>query len=284
MLSITSESPLTCSHRGTPRTHESVEQTLLLLNSKLGRAGYMSLESQHRIRTTQILWLGGICASALFVATLYPSLDITLLAVGSVSTGWIGWLVFLRRSELEFQRNLIYSIPIALENLILLVEAGLGLIPAIGAMIENGTSLAVNHYFRSIFDACHSGIPVVDSFKSVAHASNSPALRAMCIHLELAATDGTELGPALRSLRAHFAREWKLSVEERIKRLENLVIFPVFLSVIGMMLLLAAVPLVPVFELRETLRQSAQGTVAHSLPRPNISTFSATPSSPTPNR
>ena len=45
------------------------------------------------------------------------------------------------------------------------------------------------------------------------------------------------------------------SYENRVRRLENLVVFPVFVSVIGLMCLTAAVPLVPVLKLKESLQR-----------------------------
>ena len=60
--------------------------------------------------------------------------------------------------------------------------------------------------------------------------------------------------PALRGLSEHAHTEWRLSVEHRVRRLENWVVFPVFGAVLGLLLLLSAVPLVPLLSLNQSLQ------------------------------
>lgn len=53
-----------------------------------------------------------------------------------------------------------------------------------------------------------------------------------------------------------------MQVETRVKRLENLVVFPVFLAVMGLLLLTSAVPLVPVIDFMTSMKNGANGNVA----------------------
>ena len=50
-----------------------------------------------------------------------------------------------------------------------------------------------------------------------------------------------------------------MQVETRVRKLENIVVFPVFMAVMGLLLLTSAVPLVPVFEFMSSLNKTNSG-------------------------
>ena len=91
----------------------------------------------------------------------------------------------------------------------------------------------------------------------IADAIDIKVLRHVLMHMDIANSEGGELIPSLRALSDHAHSEWKLSVEARVKRLENIVVFPVFFSVIGLMLLVIAVPVIPLLNIKDSLKSNS---------------------------
>ena len=180
--------------------------------------------------------------------------------------------------ERRQERAILSELPILLESLILLVESGLGILPAIHRLLEAGRGEArsgeagreetknenARYYLGKVHELSMRGLPFGQALECVADSCPFPALRHFFLHLDIGANVGGKLGNSLRSLAQHSHQEWKLAVEARVRRLENMVVFPVFGSVIGLILLTAAVPLVPLLELKDKLdsaqaEQSGQG-------------------------
>jgi pilus assembly protein TadC len=175
-----------------------------------------------------------------------------------------------------------FQLPLVLENLILLVEAGLGVLPALEQIVfsriknakEQGGSIDLTTFLlKVVYDLSAHGMPFAEALERVADATEIRSLRHVLLHLDISASEGGELIPSMRSLSDHAHTEWRLSVETRVNRLENMVVFPVFVSVIGLMILTASVPLVPVLEFFETVKaQSAsQGTSLGNPQKTNAS-------------
>jgi len=155
------------------------------------------------------------------------------------------------------ERAILRELPLTLESLILLVESGLGILPAIHKLIESrGEETkpdSVRHYLALVHSLSSKGMPFLNALEAVAEECPPPAIRHLLLHLDIGANVGGQIGASLRSLAQHSHLEWRLSVEARVRRLENFVVFPVFGSVIGLVLLTAAVPLIPLLELQEKL-------------------------------
>jgi type II secretory pathway component PulF len=97
------------------------------------------------------------------------------------------------------------------------------------------------------------GIPFEEALQVAADDCPYASLRHFFLHLDIGVNVGGKIGNSLRSLANHSHNEWKLSVEARVRKLENLVVFPVFGSVIGLVLLTAAVPLISLLDLKDRL-------------------------------
>jgi len=161
------------------------------------------------------------------------------------------------------EQAILLELPILLESLILLVESGLGILPAIHKLLESSDeetkSKSARYYLRVVHEMSMRGLPFGQALENVASICPFPALRHFFLHLDIGANVGGKLGNSLRSLAQHAHQEWKLSVEARVRKLENLVVFPVFASVIGLILLTASVPLIPLLELKDKLDNAQSG-------------------------
>src|SRR5262249_36639451 len=140
----------------------------------------------------------------------------------------------------------------------LLAGAGYGLFPALECAVTAAKSAdrpsVLSRLFDLVVHISAAGIPFPEVLEMVATAVPYRVLRHVLLHLDVSAIEGAELVPSLQSLSEHTHVEWRLSVEHRVRRLENWVVFPVFGAVIGLLLLVAAVPLVPLLEMDHRLR------------------------------
>ena len=231
------------------------------LGDRLGRAGFLGSTFRRRARKLRLLILVGAPAAVLAGITLHlPALSLRTAFVGlsfGALSGLGVWLLFLRAREREFEREVLFRLPLFLESLMLGVESGMAVLPALENVVSRRERVAKNdpvaHIFAIAYRLASHGIPLESALEMVASNLHIRALRHVLLHLDISANAGGELLPSLRNLSDHAHLEWKLSVEQRVRRLENLVVFPVFACVIGLILLTAAVPLVPLLNLQSTL-------------------------------
>ena len=234
---------------------------LSYLKDRLGRAGYITLAERRWARFCCAFMVIGTAAAAGLLQRQSSSLTIMFAALGGAYAGICIWLLYLRYRTMEIERQLLFELPLLLEAVVLLVEAGLGVLPALQRIVEGPgarESLSpLKRVFRIIYRMAASGIPFHQALHLVADAIEAKPLRHALIHLDISNSEGGELIPSLRSLSDHSQTEWRLSVEARVRRLENLVVFPVFSSVVGLLLLTASVPLVPVLRFFDSAGRSA---------------------------
>lgn len=234
------------------------------LKDRLGKAGFISANERRQAKIIQSLIISismFICIYFIYdpkhVLNTKAFILLGLGAIGGLYLGFILWMFFLRHKEAEFNRKVLYQLPIALESIILLVDSGLGILPAIETLVSKAKNQQqdnqVYQLFEIVYDLCSHGMPFEQALERVAYATEIRGFRHVLLHLDVSSNEGGELIPSLRSLSKHAHTEWKLSVETRVRRLENFVVFPVFASVIGLILISAAVPIVPVFEFRDKI-------------------------------
>ncbi len=229
------------------------------LEERLSLAGYVTIADQSRIKKIRfwsiLLFLLPVCLFFSFTSGLVGGL-VSLCAgayLGLVS--FFLWIAFKKKDSV---RSIYYELPLVLEELVLLVESGLSLFPALeevcysSAGSKNKNTL-VRKTLQSAYQLAAFGLPISQAFEQVARVCPFAPLRHVLLHLDISSNVGGELLHSLRTLSEQVHQEWKLAVETRIKRLENLVVFPVFVSVMGLMMLTAAVPLVPVLDYMSSL-------------------------------
>lgn len=238
-------------------------QALEQLGDKLGRSGYLTSAARKKVTRLGIL---AVTVCALIPAVVFG----TQVGLGSaLVAAFIGcylglttFLYYLRFKVRDYERELLFQTPLFLEAMILLVESGMGILPAIEAVAKTKEETNANNpltvIFRLVYNLAAHGLPFGQALELVANATDSRLLRHVLLHLDISGNEGGELIPSLRSLSDHAHTEWKLSVEHRVRRLENFVVFPVFASVLGLMLLTASVPIVPLLSLKDSLDNRQQ--------------------------
>ena len=251
--------------RGNDTDFEESEGILKHLGDRFGKAGFIT-KAERRTAVFvcyTVVALGFALGLLLGInkgtipATIIASLIGAYLAVLIVFVG-------LKYYAEKFKRQMLFQIPIILESMILLIESGLGIIPALEKVTAGSKTNSqfdeqyhldnkVIRLFRLVYQLTAGGITFSQALEKVANATDIKVLRHVLIYLDVSASEGGELVPALQSLSEHTHSEWKMTVEARVKRLESLVVFPVFFAVIGLTLLIAAVPILPVLNINEKL-------------------------------
>lgn len=237
-------------------------ESLGFSNSKKGRldkAGFVTPKQKRLARS--ILLIGSVVIASGFSFLGFVLFDSRIVfALLGLLVGLYFALVFvwawLSYCSDAYQRRVLFGLPIVIESLILLVESGLGILPAIQRVVKS-SSFKHNPsllYFNQAYQLSASGLSFKDALEEVSKSCEHKALKHVLVHLDISHAEGGEIVPALKNLSSHTYTEWKLSVEARVKKLENLVVFPVFASVIGLMLFTSAVPLVPVMGLNEKMK------------------------------
>lgn len=222
---------------------------------RLGRAGFVSTPERRRAR--QILWqitLSFTAAGAASAAGINGR-HATIGAGIGLYLGILAALMFLKSRQKQLEQQLIFELPLVMEELILLVEAGLGILPAVEKSVADAGSNQVKRLLRLVYELSAHGLPFGQAIELVSDLSSVSVIRHTLLHLDISGTEGGELIPSLRSLSDHAHTEWKIAVERRVKRLENFVVFPVFASVLGLILVTASVPLVPILHLKDSMEQ-----------------------------
>lgn len=188
--------------------------------------------------------------------------SISKAVIASAAAGFVGiaaTCIYVRFRMQSAQQKVAFEVPLLLEKLILLVESGFDILAAVEKLVSQISAEDPSptlHFLDLAYRLAGAGMPFGQSLELVANRCGHPVITHVFLHLDITGNNGGELVPALRSLSSHTHREWKLGVESRVKRLETLVVFPVFLSVIGLILLVAAVPLVPILQLRDQIHEN----------------------------
>ncbi len=244
-------------------------------SDRLGRAGYTDALRRRTVKHWGIAAIGAVAFGSSATAFLTGATPLVILAA-FVSGGYLAVTVIaflLSYRERDYEREVLFQTPLFLESLILLVESGLGILPALHRLAtagdKNVSSSPVRDLFRIVYQLSANGMTLSQALETVAEASPHRIIRHTMLHLDITGAEGGELVPSLRALSDHAHSEWKLSVEQRVRRLENLVVFPVCASVLGLMLLTAAVPIAPLLNFAETLGQHriAERTAGILVPR-----------------
>lgn len=246
---------LLCEQNKTEIDWSLSKKKLTLFSDRFGKAGFFTVEARAKFYAVLAL----VFISLLFL-TLQMVKNFYFSLVVAVYFSILGGLIFLRLKTKDQEREILFRLPLFLESLILLVESGLGVLPAVQRVVESSKrkNEPVGQVMRAVYELSSSGLPFAQSLELVASSIESNALRHVLLHLDVSSTEGGALIPSLRSLADHAGREWKLGVEARVKRLENIVVFPVFASVLGLMLLVVAVPIVPVIDFFSGLQKESR--------------------------
>ena len=149
--------------------------------------------------------------------------------------------------------DLEYSLPLAMEQLVMTVEAGLDVAAGIRVIVELDEQAVkrdpVVAMLSDVLKYCDQGFGLSESLELVAATCPLPAVKHAFIHLSLAYQQGGELVHPLRELSDATQLQYQESIEELISKLPVKATMPLALVFAGLILFFVTAPIIQVISL-----------------------------------
>ena len=184
----------------------------------------------------------------------------------------LGYLIARRRlfnKKETFRREIEFFLPIVMERLVMAVESGLDIIPAIRTIIKleespqgEIASSDLDPASRLLFFAyqmTEAGISFEYALREAAQELNCNALRHAFIHLALAQKEGGEVITPLRELSDSTQLYYQESVEEEIAKMPVKATLPLVLTFAGLIILFITSPLVQIMSITQSATPQSGG-------------------------
>lgn len=191
-----------------------------------------------------------------------PSRVLLLGTVGAC----IGYLIAKKRSRAradKLKKQLEFYLPIVMERVVMAVQAGLDVLPALSTIIDlnNSRSLSgdndekkdpVTNLLANVYNLTVSGVPFEDALRHIASTVQCPGVRHAFIHLAVAHREGGELILPLRELSDSTQSYYQESVEEEIAKIPAKATLPLVCTFAGLIVCFITVPIIQIIELTKT--------------------------------
>ncbi|HMO01610.1 MAG TPA: type II secretion system F family protein [Oligoflexia bacterium] len=170
----------------------------------------------------------------------------------------------LSRKQME---EITIYLPIIMERLVVAIQAGLDILPAIKKVIEfskydgkgaRSTDLVTQLLERVLF-LTEQGVSFEDSLKAVSAKVNHSGIKHAFLHLAIAYRDGGELLGPLRELSDSTQQMFQESVEEEIAKFPVKAIMPLISLFVGLLICFMVVPMLQIAEIAGKATISAVG-------------------------
>ena len=149
------------------------------------------------------------------------------------------------------QREIVYSIPLVMERIVMAAEAGLDILPAIKAVV------AIEEKQSSVLDPVTSALALVlyraeqgelfeNSLKAVAEQSKNVSLTHAFFHLGIAQREGGELIGPLRELSEATRCLYQDTIKEELAKLPVKATAPLVVMFAGLILFFLSSPLIQI--------------------------------------
>ena len=153
-----------------------------------------------------------------------------------------------RRDEQRYVQQLQSQLPILMEQLVMAVQAGLDILPAIKAVLgchsDGSRRNPARELLSQAFMLTERGIAFEESLATVSKSVDCAALRHAFLHLGVAYREGGELTAPLRELSDATQLLYQESAEENLARLPVKATMPLLMTFAGLIIIFLAVPIV----------------------------------------
>lgn len=228
-----------------PRT----ERERLRVDRLLMCAGYRSAHARTLYFGMKALAVMILPLLVLFASPLFPQITTNQLMLSAAGAGYIGWIscsIWLDRQVAKRQRALRAGFPDALDLLVVCVESGLGLAPALQRVAEE---LAVSHpalgdELTLVNAEMRAGVERGAALKNLAERTGLEDIRGMTALLVQTMRFGTSVADALRVYSEEFRDKRMQAAEEQAAKISTKMIFPLVLFMFPSFFLVAIGPAV----------------------------------------
>jgi Flp pilus assembly protein TadB len=154
-------------------------------------------------------------------------------------------------------RRLEFSLPMAMERVVMGVGAGLDVVPALTEAARRGGD-PVSLLFARVVSLSEGGLKVGDSLRAVSQESVSPTIKHAFIHLGVAYEQGGELVRPLRELSDATQLAYQERVEEEIAKLPVKAVLPLVVTFAGLIVCFITVPLIQIGGLTKKVKSGME--------------------------
>lgn len=225
------------------------EKERLRVDTLLTHAGYRSANARTLYYGTKALAVMILPLLVLLASPLLPRLSTNRLMFFAATAGYLGWVacsMWLDRQVTKRQRALRSGFPDALDLLVVCVESGLGLAPALQRVAEE---LAVSHpaladELALVNAEMRAGVERGTALKNLADRTGLEDIRGMTALLVQTMRFGTSIADALRVYSEEFRDKRTQAAEEQAAKIGTKMIFPLVLFLFPSFFLVAIGPAV----------------------------------------
>lgn len=215
----------------------------------LMHAGYRSLNAQTLYYGVKGLAILLLPIAVLLASPLLPTLSTNKLLIGAVAAGYLGSLacsIWLDRQVAQRQRALRAGFADALDLLVVCVESGLGLAPALQRVADD---LAVSHpelgeELALVNAEMRAGVERGVALKNLSDRTGLDDIRGLTALLVQTMRFGTSIADALRIYSEEFRDKRTQAAEEQAARIGTKMVFPLVLFLFPSFFLVAIGPAV----------------------------------------
>ena len=214
------------------------------------------------LRARLMPWLLALILVVLNSLLSDPSpMGLIVTAVFGFSLGFILVGRLEKARQQNFQRQLEFYLPVIMERVVMAVQAGLDIIPAIKAVVDleeqyekdQVVSLSrldpVTRLLKSVYQLTEAGMGFEQSLRQVAATVDCAALRHAFVHLAVAQKEGGELVMPLKELSDATQLYYQESIEEEIAKLPVKATLPLVCTFAGLIIFFITAPLLQVMTL-----------------------------------
>jgi len=241
------------------------------LNDYFGAIGLYDENERRTFRLKQRLIPVGFGLAALLYHLVRGRAEVgaVLLSCGvGLGLGYLASQMLYRRRQARFIRELEFFLPIVMERMVMAVQSGLDVIPALKAIValdrkqsadglsENekpdGKHWATDPVSRLLAVVCRlteAGLSFEQALRDIAGQIECPALRHAFIHLAVAQREGGEVIMPLRELSDSTQLYYQESVEEEIAKLPVKATMPLLCTFAGLVIFFITSPIIQVLEM-----------------------------------
>ena len=225
-------------------------------------AGLFGLEDRRAFLFQQksIPLVGAICVVffCFFVTSVTP-IKLLLATIFGLALGYIASRVRLSLRKKKFKRDVEFFLPVVMERIVMAVQSGLDVFPALLAVLEiekeeiGGQSRVklnpVSQLLERVCLICEAGVGFEKSLRGVAARINVSSLRHAFIHLGVAQREGGELVMPLKELSDATQLGYQELIEEEVAKMPVKATMPLLCTFAGLILCFLTAPLIQVINL-----------------------------------
>lgn len=149
------------------------------------------------------------------------------------------------------KRDLDFFLPVVMERLVMAVQAGLDILPAVRTLVELGKEEGISEkvdpvttLLGEVHSLCEAGMTFEQALDKVATRIDSGALRHAFVHLAVSHKEGGELVMPLRELSDSTQLFYQEIIEEEIAKMPVKATMPLLCTFAGLVLTFLTTPLI----------------------------------------